>query len=222
MGARRPGPTRVSKGGRAGSGRKVSDLCEALNRKWVTFEGVPGRGSQRGCPRASRRRSRRGRPRRPRDVKQSISRSVGESVGRSVRRSIGRSSGRMLLITRVGTLNPIEALPTRGRNESKAQRAVSKSRSSRLNTDQNEQSATKDKILQCIIRSFRIDKVQPIGYLQIATETAAAATNRKVPKSEFLNQALDTKNFITNRRRKTSRQQIRDAKRTSSDRKRNS
>ena len=31
-----------------------------------------------------------------------------------------------------------------------------------------------------------------MGYLQIATETAAAATKRKVPKSEFLNQPLDT------------------------------
>ena len=32
-----------------------------------------------------------------------------------------------------------------------------------------------------IIRSFRVDRVQPIGHLQIATDTPAAATTRKVP-----------------------------------------
>jgi uncharacterized membrane protein affecting hemolysin expression len=42
------------------------------------------------------------------------------------------------------------------------------------------ESATKEQILNCIIRSFQIDKVQPMGYLQIATDTAAAATTTKV------------------------------------------
>ena len=39
-----------------------------------------------------------------------------------------------------------------------------------------DKSSGQEKILHCIIRSFQIDKVQPMGYLQIATETAAAAT----------------------------------------------
>ena len=42
------------------------------------------------------------------------------------------------------------------------------------------ESATKEKILNCIIRSFQINKVQPMSYLQIATDTAAAATTTKV------------------------------------------
>ena len=42
------------------------------------------------------------------------------------------------------------------------------------------ESATKDKILNCIIRSFQVDKVQPMGYLQSATDTAATATTTKV------------------------------------------
>ena len=42
------------------------------------------------------------------------------------------------------------------------------------------ESATKEKILNVIIRTVQIDKVQPMGDLQIATDTAAAAEMTKI------------------------------------------
>ena len=38
------------------------------------------------------------------------------------------------------------------------------------------------KIMSCIMRAFQIDKDRPMAYLQITTDTAAAATTTKVTK----------------------------------------